>query len=322
MPIVQNEELMEEELPGGDESALSEEEKQWVSFADDFDAPDSPNEGIEIGDEEVEEEEVKEVPPEPAAEEPEEKPQEIPEAAEVKEEPKQPIPPPVEEAAQQPQAPQPPPVEQPQPQPAAQQPQQQAPTAEQWQKMRSDAEKQLVQALQLSQEDRTALEEDPNAIAEILPQMGARLFLDAQDAIMNQIYSVIPNLVQNVVRYERTRTEGEEAFFQAWPELREHAGYVQQVGAYYLQQKPNATREDFIKAVGPQAWVGLQLPIEKLMERTGQAQAAQTPPAAPQQVQRQPANPGRATPPPPPPPTNPYEQLANQFLAEEDLEYR
>jgi hypothetical protein len=311
-PEVQAQETtpVQEPETGGEAPVLSEDEtNEWTEFAEEFDTEEPP-EGLEIGDEEVGEEVTPE--PEPAAVEPE--PEVTPPAEpttpepEVQEEPT----PPVEEAAA--------PIAEEQV-PPPEEPQQSGPTAEELAQMRVQAQKQLEQAFELSKEDKEALEVDPGtAIPELVPKLGAQLYLDIHDSIMQSVQQLLPQAVNFTLAQERQRTEGEQVFFGKWPELRPHRDLVSRIGQSYMQMNPTANREDFLREVGAQAWVAARLPVEKLIEKGQQEMAAQqeAPPVTPSV--NIPANPGSARPPAQAPagPSNPFEQLAEEFLNDFD----
>ena len=93
-----------------------------------------------------------------------------------------------------------------------------------------------------------------------------------------------------------------------------------QLAEVYRQTNPQASKEQFFRDVGMQAWMALGLNTAQLAAKL--APAAQEPepptPAAPQQpAGYTPAAPGTSTPPAPPAPSNPFEQLSHEFGDEE-----
>jgi hypothetical protein len=125
-------------------------------------------------------------------------------------------------------------------------------------KQRENAEGMLAEHYALPKELADGL--DPE-IAEYIPKLGARIFMDAVSHTLQQVQQMLPTAVNNIAN-ARTHTDTlEDQFFEKWPALREHGEKVQQFGMAYRQVNPTATPEDFMNDVGAQVHVALRIPI-------------------------------------------------------------
>lgn len=120
----------------------------------------------------------------------------------------------------------------------------------------------------LSQEDAEALELEPQ---KVIPQLMARVYLDAVSAAIGQITTHLPRMVRLVTEQETQNAKTEQTFYDAWPDLKEHEATVIQIGQAYRAQNPQASAQDFINNVGAMAMVALKKPI------SGQPSAQPTP---------------------------------------------
>jgi hypothetical protein len=165
------------------------------------------------------------------------------------------------EAAPEAPAPEQPPAVEPTPPVVAEQPQPQATAAEVQEAIaaqRTAAEEMLSQHYALPTELAEGL--DPE-IAEFIPKLGAKIFMDATTHVLQQVTQMLPVAVQQINTSQNTAAGFEDQFFTRWPALREHADRVTQFGAAYRQFNPQATPEQFIQEVGAQTSVALRVPI-------------------------------------------------------------
>ncbi len=189
---------------------------------------------------------------------------------------------------------------------------------EQVQSAREKATEELVTKFQLTEDQADDLVSDPNSV---LPQLLANMYLDLFTNVMQGMHSQLPNMIQGVVSTTERESKQKNAFFTAWPQLNkaEHMKTVKRVGDNYSALNPKASRDDFIREVGAQAWVALRLPIEELLAHTGGGQAITQAENVTQL--RSPASPGNATKAGVAPVKavgNSFEMLADEFL-DDDL---
>lgn len=147
----------------------------------------------------------------------------------------------------------------------------------------------------LSPEEVQQLEEDPGSfLAQRIPQVLARVHIEAQQAALVQMARVIPQVMAQVHQEMEKARSFEEKFFSRWPQLREHKDEVLKIGQVFRQLNPQAKPEEFIETVGLQAMLQLKLPLEdKKKEMPFQPMAARS--GVPQEA---------------PPPPNIFEELA------------
>lgn len=166
-----------------------------------------------------------------------------------------------------------------QPAPAPQPPQGQQPTAPPVDRMaaRTEAVKAIASKYQLTEEQREAWAIEPE---KVVPQLVGELYADVFEAVFNTVYGMLPALMHAQQQAVRVQSEGEEAFYNEFPALRnaDKAVVIQYAQAYKVAN-PRATRDQFIKAVGTMASAALGLPV---------GQQAAPAPMPPSPVQRPP----------------------------------
>lgn len=135
---------------------------------------------------------------------------------------------------------------------------------------------QLAQQYQLSEEQATGLLTDPG---KVLPEIAADLHVSVLENTMQALRQILPDMIVQQQRQTVSLEEGQRAFYEAWPELKGKEAVVMQMGAIWRQANPQATREEFIKQVGPLAWNAAGLSLSDLVNRGGGSQS--TPPQAP-----------------------------------------
>jgi len=161
----------------------------------------------------------------------------------------------------------------------------------------------------LTKEDEEALITEPN---KVLPRLVGRLYVDIFDAVVTALGRNLPTSVNAVIDQRTNAEEGERAFFEKWPQLKEKAEYrgvVEKIAAAYSQSNPGSTREEFIDQVGAMAmWkLGLAQPQGPV------ASPPASPPPTPSPRRHVPIAPGSAAPLPRAPQEDPWGQLAKEF---------
>lgn len=160
----------------------------------------------------------------------------------------------------------------------------------------------------LSAEDMARLDTEPQ---EIIPRLLSKVYLDAVSASISQVVQYLPQMVRQVNEQHAVNSQSENAFFERWPDLKQHQQTVISIGQVYRQRNPQATAEQFINEVGAAAMVSLRLDPSK-----GQAPASQPAQAAPFVPAAQSPQGGA---PKAAPPSNIFTQLDQEFSFEEDM---
>lgn len=164
----------------------------------------------------------------------------------------------------------------------------------------------------LTKEEIDEIEADP---AKALPRHMARVYMDSVTAAISQITTHMPRLVRIVIEQDSASSKAENAFFEQWPELKEHSDTVVKIGQAYRQLNPNASEEEFINEVGAAAMVSLRL--DPTNRRNGASNS--TPKGNGRDSQQQhnaPFKPATSSPgalPKAPVDTNPFTQLDAEF---------
>jgi len=149
------------------------------------------------------------------------------------------------------------------------------PTPEEVNAQREQYQSQLREAYAISEEDLERFEDNPG---EVLPEFAANLHMKIVESTMNQISQMLPNAVQQITIGYSTIQQSEDAFFDAWPELTEHASLVTTVAEQYRTLNPDASAEDAISAVGMNALLQLGVSPQDLANRmAGNVQEEVTP---------------------------------------------
>jgi hypothetical protein len=169
------------------------------------------------------------------------------------------------QAAQQPAAP----VQQAEQQPV-QQPQM---TEEQLQTQRNAARETwkagLINNYALSEEQAAMVISDPGSV---LPAMAADIHMRMLDDTAQFIRTALPDMIAQTMKQNQALEEGQNLFFTEWPELKGKEDMVMRMGQLWRQQNPYASREEFIKQVGPLAWNAAGLSLQDLVSRGGRPQ--------------------------------------------------
>jgi hypothetical protein len=187
------------------------------------------------------------------------------------------------------------------------QPAQPAPTVSP-QELRGKYLQDLETAYGLSDADAQALLTEPE---KVLPKLAAKMHLYVVDTVISAVMQNLPNAIQHIQQTKQTYSDAENAFFTAWPALKDQK-YRQTVYnsvAAYRQLNPTAPMNEVIRAAGLNALITLRMPIPQ--ELLGQpAQAPVAPPPA-----FTPANPGRGVGGPTQVQSdNPFTTLAQEFI--------
>jgi outer membrane biosynthesis protein TonB len=256
---------------------------------------------------------VNEEPETEAGEEPPQDYNDLDAAPEPEPAPEPEVPPePEEPEPQAAQAPEPQPEPQPQEPPAPQQP-----DPQEMQRLRDQWVGQVAQRYQLSDEDQNNLITDPNSV---LPQLAANLHAQVYEEVLQAVGQMVqqslPSYLERWSSQREQSRQGEDAFFDKWPELRDHKDRVMQIAQVYRSVNPQAAMEQFIQDVGVQTWMALGLDPGKLAQKL---QPRQAPPPQPQQP-RQPRGYAPAPPNPAPPPQqpgNPFSDMAEEWFKED-----
>lgn len=149
----------------------------------------------------------------------------------------------------------------------------------------------------------------------VLPQMAAKIFMDAYATLMSQMQAGLPQMIDHRVTQRTTEQQAADDFYRRWPQLQGDANFeeVMRIGRVYRSLYPDATKEDFIENVGMQAHFALKIPIEQ--EQKAQAapaaQAAPSAPPAPAGVASPQKGSGR------PREDNPFAALAEEMLQDD-----
>lgn len=194
------------------------------------------------------------------------------------------------------------------------------PTAEERAKTYSDlrekSKQDLLTRYKLPEDMVTKLGVDTaETLQELLPQMAAEMYLDLFEGIWSTMTSQLPALVQGQLQVGKDEQSKKDVFYTAWPQLNkpEYEDTINRVASSYRSLHRDASRDEFIKEVGAQAWVALRLPISELVALTG-GTTETSPPAVPS---HQPANPGSTKPTLVKKDENPYTKLSIEFDEED-----
>ena len=191
-------------------------------------------------------------------------------------------------------------------------------------KAREGAKTKLAEQFKLTEAQEAALLENPN---EVLPQMVADVYLDLFDNLVRTMQSQVPIMMQQTMQAQEQKKANEQKFFDAWPQLNmsKYMPTINRIADNYRNMNPNADPEEAVKEIGAQAWVALRLPLDELIKHTEGY--------VPQQQQasnnvtefsggRKPSGPGKASEAQNTPrakPKNEFEQMADEFLLEDEM---
>lgn len=184
-------------------------------------------------------------------------------------------------------------------------------TPEQRAELRNREIERLTTSYALNQEDAAAILTSPETV---VPKMLAHLHVNVCDAIIGAIMGRMPDAVQAIMENGRAAREAEDAFYSAWPALKD-AKYRTVVGQSiqaYRALNPRAQRDEMIRAAGLNAMIYSRLPIPPELLAQPPAQ-----PATPQPSFTPAAPAGAPGAPAPAKSTNPF-VLLNEELDEDD----
>lgn len=180
---------------------------------------------------------------------------------------------------------------------------------------------QLEQWYQLPQEVVAQLEGDglEAVLPKLLPNLAARVHQAVLASALQQVQAVLPSAFHHFSTMNEVQTQARNEFFTRWPGLKDYSQQVLDVGTWFRQKNPSATKEEALERVGALVYASLG------MAAPG-ASASGTPPVtsagpAPTVTSRstfRPATPGAGAPPAAPPRKgNEFENLAQEFLDED-----
>lgn len=186
-----------------------------------------------------------------------------------------------------------------------------------YQKWRGDSETKLQQLYQLTPEDGEAMLAKPEAV---LPKLAARLHLDVYEAVLGEMQQHLPRIVSTLMEGQGRIRASEDRFFGQFPALKQHEGQVYKFMHAFRQLHPTMPEVDFANQVGLAMMSALKIPMQAPTTQTQQAQ--------PEVVRREVVDPGASTFTPAPTSgiapinpkqqqTNPYAQLAEEFLQDD-----
>lgn len=182
---------------------------------------------------------------------------------------------------------------------------------------------QVAQGYQMSDEDQQNLISNPNSV---LPNLAAQLEVNvlqkAVATVTEVLREALPTYLHSYMETRDTTSKQQNAFFDKWPELKEHQGRVMELGRVYRQINPSVTAEKFITDVGMQSWMAVGLPTHLLASRLS---PDETPAPTTEQVVPAVA-PSGFNPAPPSTPaqapsvsSNPFTALTDEFMIDEDF---
>ena len=234
------------------------------------------------------------------------------EVVEAKTEP-EPEPAPVEEAVVEPELEKPEAVEQPVEEvveaPPVEEPAPIQRTAEEVEALRSRAQEELRKGYELSTDEAENMLSEPE---KVLPALAAKVHMQVYEQVVQGVIAQLPNMVKGIIKQDQEVRSNEESFYDRWPQLKDHGAQVGQVAALWRQLNPQATTKEAVENIGKHTMIALGYPVggQEVAQATPQVETPNAPPA--------PAPLGSATPPAPPKPQGQFEQLADEFLIDEE----
>lgn len=195
---------------------------------------------------------------------------ETPPAAATPPTPPAPTPPPPAAAAPEPPKP---PEPAPAPAPAAPEPPKPQPTeAELAKKMQEDEAKFDAELSKLYALDEATADKFLTEPQVVVPSLAAKLHKEVLRAAVNGILAEVPRVIEAYHERREASARNEKAFFDAWPQLKDHRNTVLSYLTVYRQSNPMADLQTTIRDVGAMASVALRIPVP------GTPAAAPTPP--------------------------------------------
>lgn len=161
---------------------------------------------------------------------------------------------------------------------------------------------------------------DPET-AEIIPQLMSKVYYDSVEATTNALVQQLPTFIANVMQQHQAVQAAEKQFYESWPDLdaQKDREVVMRLATGYRQAHPQATVEQFIQEVGAMSMLALKRQGTQQQEQQEKPAANGAPVRKPQgKPAFKPA--GTQAPTGPAKPANAFEQMAEEFL-EEDQQY-
>lgn len=160
-------------------------------------------------------------------------------------------------------------------------------------KFREESLPHLEKLYEMDEETATAFDENPR---EVLPKIAAKLHFDAMMSTYNAVTAAMPSLVGQVVKAMEISNSAEQAFYEAWPDLKQASPQVVETAVKsYRAANPTAKLDQVIQNAGRLAMINAGL------DPTPKPKVDPTPKAQPPR----PAAPGGTNPTPPPRPKAP-----------------
>ena len=182
-----------------------------------------------------------------------------------------------------------------------------APTMEQiretYQSNRSEMEANVASTVYNLSEDQVQRLDDGDAA--LIPELMAKVYMDAVTGAVAHMITHLPNMMESVLTGRDGAKVLEDQFYTSNPNIDrvQHAETVSRFGVAYRHLYPNAPAEEFIRDVGAQVMVALQ--IAPSGQPAPEPIVAKTPPFQPAA-----AGGGKGA---APPSTNPFEALAEEM---------
>ena len=157
-------------------------------------------------------------------------------------------------------------------------------------------------AYQLTQQEVEQVLSEPD---KALPKLMARVHVNAVQGVLRHVAQQMPAMVTGLLKVQEENRGREEQFFKAWPQLdrSKHSQDILRAGQVFRQLNPQATMEEFIRAVGAQVVIQHGLHLQRPPGQTQQVQQAAPAPAF------MPAGVGRASQPVAPPEPNIWAEM-------------
>jgi hypothetical protein len=199
-----------------------------------------------------------------------------------------------------------------------------AKTAEELRAETEAASQQQQQALeawyQLPKEVLDQLETDEvAALPRLLPALAAKVHQAVLGAALTEVSRYIPQAIAQYNQLNEVETAAKTSFYTRWPDLKEHENMVLQAGQIYRQMNPTATREQALEGVGAMVYAAMGKPMAGTVPAAATPAAAIPSPASiPARAGFRPAGTGGgAAPATPPKGGNEFENMAEEFLHED-----
>lgn len=226
------------------------------------------------------------------------------------------------ETPEQPEEPQPESQEQPE------QPEQRQPTEQEQQEafQRYETELRQMYESQITDEDADEIFREPKKVlSKLAATLHSRLMMSSMQNVQEMFNNTLPQMVSSTLESQRRGQELWSKFQEKFPELTD-GKYSQMLADAYntqRQRNPNMNDDELVRNVGVQVWMQSGLDPNQLLAKVADSpsQPVEEEPEGPQGGFAPAAQSG-GTPPPSQParqqPTNPFTQLAEEFLQEDD----